>query len=363
MLPSARVSNPRRFSRQARICPPAAGELLYPDVLTYDGDRAMGNWLNAEFWHGILKSCVAWLVTTSPSILVILALGIIGLKALNFGIGRLKVILLASKEKGDPDVDLETAKRVQTLVDLLHALAKVVLLVVVGMLLLMKLGVNIAPIIAGAGIVGLAVGFGAQELVRDVISGFFILLENQVRTGDVAVINGTGGLVENIGLRTITLRDQSGTVHVFQNGKINSLSNMTKTWSAMVFDVGVAYREDTDKVVEVMKAVGEDLRQDPQFARKIIEPLEVMGVDAFGDNAVTIKARFKTLPIEQWGVGREYRRRLKKAFDAAGIEIPFPHRTLYWGDAGNPLQLASAKAGAGADGAEEPPPPKSSRNS
>jgi small conductance mechanosensitive channel len=318
----------------------------------------MGDWLNAEFWHDILKSCVAWLVTTSPSILVILILGLLGLKALNFGIGKLTGFLTARKESKDPDLDLETAKRVQTLVGLLHALSKTVLTVVIGMLLLMKLGVNIAPIIAGAGIVGLAVGFGAQELVRDVISGFFILLENQVRTGDVAVINGTGGLVENIGLRTITLRDMTGTVHVFQNGKINTLANMTKTWSAIVFDVGVAYKEDTDRVVEVMKAVGEELRLDPDFERKINEPLEVMGVDSFGDNAVVIKARFKTQPIEQWSVGREYRRRLKKAFDAAGIEIPFPHRTLYWGEASKPFQLASDKA---EDGAERPSPPKAAQ--
>src|SRR5690606_11215952 len=295
----------------------------------------MSTWLNAEFWQGILKSTVAWIVTTSPSIIVILVLAVVGLKALNFGIGRLRAIMLAAKEKAEPGFDFESAKRVQTLVNLLHTLTKTILLGVVGMLLLMKLGVNIAPIIAGAGIIGLAVGFGAQELVRDVISGFFILMENQVRNGDVAIINGTGGLVEKIGLRTITLRDQSGTVHVFQNGKINTLSNMTKTWSAMVFDVAVAFKEDTDKVVQTMLAVAEELRQDPAFGRKIIEPMEMLGVDAFGENAVIIKARIKTLPIEQWNVGREYRRRMKKAFDAAGIQIPIPHRALHWGPGGN----------------------------
>jgi small conductance mechanosensitive channel len=147
----------------------------------------------------------------------------------------------------------------------------------------------------------------------------------------VAIINGTGGLVEHVGLRTVTLRDLSGTVHVFQNGKINSLSNMTKDWSAAVFDVGVAYKEDTDHVVAVMQRVAADLQSDETLGPDIIEPLEMMGVDAFGDSAVVIKARLKTKPIRQWAVGREYRRRLKYAFDQEGIEIPFPHRTLFWG--------------------------------
>lgn len=305
----------------------------------------MDGWLNTSFWLDILKNTVTWVVTTSPSIFVILILTIAGLKGLNFAVARLRIFMLASKESGEKgrvgfELDLETARRVQTLVNLLHTLARSILLGMVGMLLLMKLGVDIAPIIAGAGIIGLAVGFGAQELVRDIISGFFILLENQVRNGDVSIINGTGGLVENIGLRTITLRDQAGTVHIFQNGKINSLSNMTKSWSAMVFDIGVAYKEDTDAVMSLMQEVGERLRMDPDFADKVLEPLEVFGVDSFGDNAVNIKARFKTVPIQQWTVGREFRRRLKKAFDEAGIEIPFPHRTLYWGEASRPFQVA-----------------------
>ncbi len=299
----------------------------------------MNNWLSTEFWQNIIEDTVSWSITTAPSILVILVLATAGLKALNLGMNKLRVLILEGKGKSHGLPDLETTKRVQTLVNLLHSLTKTVLLAMIAMLLLMKLGVNIAPIIAGAGIIGLAVGFGAQELVRDVISGFFILLENQVRNGDVAIINGTGGVVENIGLRTITLRDASGVVHVVQNGKINSLSNMTKTWSAMVFDIGVAYKEDTDNVVSVMKAVAEELHRDPEFADRILEPLEVMGVDGFGDNAVIIKARLKTKPIQQWSVGREYRRRLKKAFDAKGIEIPFPHRTLYWGKESEPFQM------------------------
>jgi small conductance mechanosensitive channel len=166
-----------------------------------------------------------------------------------------------------------------------------------------------------------------------------ILMENQIRVGDVAIINGTGGLVEAIELRTVTLRDLSGVVHIFQNGKINTLANMTKEWSAMIFDVGVAYKEDTDKVTEVIKSTAEGMMNDEVFGEKILEPLEIFGVDKFADSAVVIKARFKTRPLDQWAVGREFNRRLKKAFDEKGIEIPFPHRTIYWGDEIHPLKV------------------------
>ncbi len=209
-----------------------------------------------------------------------------------------------------------------------------------------QIGLDITPIIASAGIVGLAVGFGAQNLVRDVINGFFIILENQVSVGDVAVVNGTGGLVEAISFRTITLRDLSGTVHIFPNGTITTLSNMTMEFSYYLMDIGVAYKEDTDKVCAVMREVSAELQHDPQFGLNILEPLDILGVDEFGDSAVVIKARIKTLPIQQWMVGREYRRRLKKAFDKEGIEIPFPHHTLYMGEASRPFKIDgnSAKA-------------------
>ncbi|MBN1980452.1 MAG: mechanosensitive ion channel family protein [Chitinivibrionales bacterium] len=197
------------------------------------------------------------------------------------------------------------------------------------MIILKKIGIDIAPLLAGAGVAGLAVGFGAQELIRDIISGFFMLLENQIRTGDVVTVNGTSGLVENIGLRTLRLRDLSGTVHVFQNGKIQTLSNMTKEWSAMVFDIGVSYTSDIDMVKTIMADVGKGLQNDALFAEKIIAPLEIFGVDAFGESAIIIKARIKTKPIQQWDVGREYLSRLKTAFDINGIEIPYPHRTIF----------------------------------
>ena len=234
----------------------------------------------------------------------------------------------------------EKEKRVNTLANIIRQAGKIVIWVVYILIMFREVNLDIAPILASAGIIGLAVGFGAQELVRDFISGFFMIMENQVRAGDVAIINGTSGLVEEIALRTITLRDFSGTVHIFQNGKVNTLSNMTKEWSAMVFDIGVAYKENIDKVIEIIKRVGEDIMNDPAFKDLIIQPLEVFGVDKFGDSAVVIKARIKTKPIQQWNVGREFNGRLKKAFDAANIEIPFPHRTIYWGDAISPLKLS-----------------------
>lgn len=299
----------------------------------------MDKWLSLEFWEMVTRQSVMWAIKTIPSILIILVLAFIGLWCVKFFLGKLRTVFMQRFEKNVKTDIKEAEKRIDTLLGIVTMSAKTIIWTMIILLLLRKLGIDIAPLIAGAGIVGLAVGFGAQELVRDVISGFFILLENQVRTGDVAIINGTGGLVESISLRTITLRDLSGVVHIFQNGKINTLSNMTKEWSGMVFDVGVAYKEDTDRVVEIIKGVAEELRMDSEYKDMINEPIEVFGVDEFADSAVVIKARFKTKPIMQWTVGREYRRRLKKAFDEKGIEIPFPHRTVYWGEAIHPLKI------------------------
>lgn len=293
----------------------------------------------AEFWETVLQKFLNWSVSELPSILILIVVLIIVMRVLKFGVRRLRKFLIRRSSRSHEEDNTETEKRVNTLMGILHGLGKVIIWTLFLMIILKKLGVDIGPLLAGAGILGLAVGFGAQELVRDVISGFFILLENQIRSGDVAIINGTGGLVEKIELRTVTLRDFSGVVHIVQNGKIDSLSNMTKEWSAMVFDIGVAYKENTDTVMEVIREVGNGLQEDETFGQKIIEPIEIFGVDRFGDSAVVIKARLKTRPIEQWSVGREFRRRLKHAFDAKNIEIPFPHTTVYWGEKINPLQL------------------------
>ncbi|MFP4476379.1 MAG: mechanosensitive ion channel family protein [Desulfatibacillaceae bacterium] len=308
----------------------------------------MEKWFTKEFWQTIMQQTTEWAITSLPTIILILVLALVAMRVVNYALRKFQTVMM-SRMKNNTSLDPEeVAKRMETLVGILTAAVKVLVWAMLIMILLREVGVDIAPLIAGAGIAGLAVGFGAQELVRDIISGFFMLLEDHVRRGDVAVVNGTGGLVETISLRTITLRDFSGTVHVFQNGKVDTLANMTKGWSAMVFDIGVAYKEDTDEVIEVIRQVGEELKADPEFSAKIIEPIEIFGVDKFGDSAVVVKARLKTKPIQQWVVGREFNGRLKKAFDAKGIEIPFPHRTIYWGEATGPLKLA------GPDNGEQP---------
>jgi small conductance mechanosensitive channel len=271
-------------------------------------------------------------------IALILLAGYLAVRLLRAGLGRLEAVLIRAGEVADVPPDA-VEKRVRTLVGLVRTLALVGIWAAVTIMALDQVGLAITPLLAGAGIAGLAVGFGAQNLVRDLISGFFLVLENQVRVGDVAVVNGTGGLVESITFRTIVLRDLAGTVHVFPHGAVTTLANMTKGWSAYVMDIGVAYREDTDRVVAVMQEVAQGLQGDPQWGRELLEPLEVMGVDAFADSAVVIKARLKTRPMQQWAVGREYRRRLKQAFDAHGIEIPFPQRALHVGEAGRPVHV------------------------
>jgi small conductance mechanosensitive channel len=223
---------------------------------------------------------------------------------------------------------LERAKRARTLGSIINKVATAVIAGIAVLMTLREINVDIAPVLTGAGIVGLAVGFGAQTLVRDVISGFFLILEDQVRVGDVAAINGTGGTIEAINLRTIVLRDVEGTVHVFPNGAIQTLANKSKDFSYYVIDLGISYRENPDRVAAVLRDIGAKLQADPAFAPWILEPLEIMGVDAFGDWAVMLKLRIKTVPLKQWEVGRELRKRIRARFEQEDIEIPFPERVV-----------------------------------
>ncbi len=292
-----------------------------------------------DFWNELFRRLIEWSVGNLPMILLLIVLLFVSLKIIKILIRRLKKILIRHATKSPKYNTIEASKRINTLLGILSGLGKIIVWLVFLMTILKKIGLDIGPILAGAGIVGLAIGFGAQELVRDVISGFFVLLENQVRSGDYAIINGTIGLIESIELRTITLRDFSGVVHVFQNGKINSLANMTKEWSATILEIGVAYKEDIDNVIQTMKEVGESMFNDANYKDKLLETIEIYGLDKFADSAVVIRARLKTIPGEQWAAGREYRKRLKKVFDKKGIEIPFPHTTVYWGEKINPLEL------------------------
>ncbi len=302
---------------------------------------SLDTWLSLDFWRARLQETVVWAIEAVPKLLVLTLLAMAALKLYRLVLKRLQARLLLERgEDQDAALFSEQKKRVTTLIGIAQKVGVVTIWTLLGLLVLVQLGIDVGPLIAGAGVIGLAIGFGAQELVRDVISGFFMLLENHIRTGDVATINGTSGSVENIGLRTVSLRDLSGVVHVFQNGKIDTVANMTKDWSAIVFEIGVAYKEDTDEVSEVVKQVAQELRSDSAYADKIIEPLELFGVDSLGDSAVVLKARYKTRPGEQWNVGREYNRRIKKAFDAQNIEIPFPHRTLCFSDASPAFKLS-----------------------
>jgi len=226
----------------------------------------------------------------------------------------------------------EITQKQKTLVPVIRTVVNIAAGFVGGIIILERLGVNTTPILAGAGIVGLAVGFGSQTLVKDLINGLFILFEESIRVGDFVMIDKKGGTVEAVGLRTVKLRDFNGTVHVIPNSSINTSSNYSKVFSRTVMDIGVAYREDVDQVIAVLKEVAEDLRNDPDYGKNILEPLEVLGLDRFDDSAVIIRIRFKTKPLKQWGIKREFYRRMKRVFDERGIEIPFPHRTVYMGE-------------------------------
>jgi small-conductance mechanosensitive channel len=228
--------------------------------------------------------------------------------------------------------DREQAKRAETLGRVFRYIVGVVLSLIAVMLILAELGVSVAPILGAAGVVGLAVGFGAQSLVKDYFTGFFILLENQIRQGDVVNVGGKSGLVEEVTLRYVRLRDYEGSVHYVPNSLITTVTNMTRGFAQAVLDVGIAYREDIDEAVAVMREVAADMRADPTFGPRILDDLEVAGVERWDNSAVLLRARLRTMPSEQWSVRREYFWRLKKAFDARGIEIPYPHLTVYAGE-------------------------------
>lgn len=292
-------------------------------------------------------SSVAWqdIIFAALRILLILTLGWLVSLIARTALRRFEHQLIEQgRQQGD--IASEATKRAETLVRLLRQGVSIMIWLVAILVVLNELGISVGPILASAGVAGLAVGFGAQNLVRDVISGFFLILENQIRIGDVAVVNGTGGLVEGINFRTLVLRDLSGIVHVFPNGSVTTLANLTKEWSAYVFDIGVAYKENTDRVTEVMRGVADELQQDPQFGPLILDKVEIFGVDQLADSAVIIKGRIKTRPIKQWDVGREFLRRIKLAFDQQGIEIPFPHRSLYFGSDSAPFVTRLSETGA-----------------
>jgi len=288
------------------------------------------NW--AEVFR--IENAENWLVTSGIRVAAIIVGALIITTVATFLSRRAERLF----DDDDPSTMNAREKRAATLGKVLRNIIRVATWIIAVLLILRELGVDIAPMLAGVGIAGIAIGFGAQSLVRDIVSGLFILIENQFDVGDVISAAGVAGKVERITLRATTLRDLEGKVHLIPNGTMAVVTNMTRTFSKFVIDVGVAYKEDVDEVIAVLKEVGDTMNSDEEIGHKIIGPFEVLGVQDFADSAVVIRAQFTTQPIEQWSIGREYRRRLKKAFDERGISIPFPQRTLHF--AGGDQQVA-----------------------
>ena len=261
-------------------------------------------------------------------ILLILFFAYVGTRVVGRLLRGLRQHIVTMMFKAGRGNEIEIEKRVQTVSGVARKALFLLLWSLAGIMVLRELNFDVAPLLAGAGVVGVAVGFGAQSIVKDVLAGLFLLMENQVRIGDVALINGKGGLVEEINLRTIVLRGEDGAVHIFPNGSIQAITNLTREYSYYVFNVAVAYKTNTDEAVKVLKEIADQLMAEEPYHSAILAPLEVMGVDQLGDFSVIVKARFKTQPIQQWLVGREMNRRIKKRFEDAGIEIPFPTQTL-----------------------------------
>lgn len=225
--------------------------------------------------------------------------------------------------------DRAAVQRAATLGRVFRYLVAVIISLIAVMLILAEVGISVAPILGAAGVVGLAVGFGAQSLVKDYFTGFFLLLEDQVRQGDVVKLGEHAGVVEEITLRYMRLRDYDGHVHYVPNGTVSTVVNMSRGHAYAVVDIGVAYREDPDRVMDAMREVGREMRADPIHAARILDDLEIAGVDRLADSAVIIRARFRVAPLEQWTVKRDYLRRIKLAFDRHGIEIPYPQLTVH----------------------------------
>lgn len=274
-----------------------------------------------------LRTLSGWAFDSGLRILLILAVAFAVVKVVDVAVGRFE-----SDLSFGTDVDaVERAKRARTLGSVLSNITTALVLVVAGLMVLREFSVDITPALTGAGVLGVALGFGAQNLVKDLIGGFFLILENQVRVGDVAVINGTGGLVEAINLRTIILRDEEGTVYVFPNGSITTLANRSKDFSYYVLNLPLAYGENIDGSLALLRQIADTLCQEDRYKPFILAPLEVIGVDGFDENAVRVKFRIKTAPLKQWEVGRELRRRIANTFQERDIYM--------WGHHSGPVTM------------------------
>ncbi len=269
---------------------------------------------------------IPWLLSHGIKI-VIIAVGAFLLHRIASRI-IIKAVRIAVVRDSSMSEDSEK-KREDTLISIFNGALKIIMLVVAVLMILEEVGIAIAPILAGAGIVGLAFGFGGQYLIRDIISGLFIILENQYRIGDVVNIDNTGGLVEDISIRMTTLRDLDGTVHHIPHGEIKKVSNLSKNFARVNLNIGIAYASDLEHVIDVINRTGNELAEDPDFKVSIISPPKFLRVDEFADSAIIVKILGDTLPLKQWEISGEFRKRIKIAFDKEGIEIPFPQRVIH----------------------------------
>lgn len=226
-----------------------------------------------------------------------------------------------AKQTDNPD----SGRRAQTLIRVLSYLLSMIIFVVTLLIVLSEFGISVAPLLGAAGVAGIAIGFGAQTLVKDFFTGFFLLLEDQIRTGDVVTVAGYSGSVEEVNLRYMRLRDYEGTVHYIPNGLVTGVSNRSRGYAYAVMDLGISYASDIDQAIAILAQTGKQMRGEHEWRARVIEELEIAGVDRLDNSAVILKCRFKTRALDQWGVRREFLKRIKTAFDAAGVEIPFPH--------------------------------------
>jgi small conductance mechanosensitive channel len=291
-----------------------------------------------------METMVTWLVAHGPKLLIIAA-GTTALLWLGSRVeGQLVEWLMRRMERMNRQ---EREARVRTLVQVCHNTAAVAIVAAAVTMSLSEIGVDVGLVLGSAAVVGLAVAFGAQNLIRDYFCGFIVLIENQYKVGDVVKIAGVGGVVERMTLRITALRDEDGTLHFIPNGQITLVSNKTHGWSRALFEIQVSYREDVDRVMDVLCEIGRGLRQDPAYAPLIVSDPEMLGVDQLGDSAIVIKFFMKTQPMKRWGVKREMLRRIKKRFDELGIEIPFPQRTVYHRYEGGPTRYEPEHSAAG----------------
>lgn len=300
------------------------------DVLGVDISPALRGWRRAwtEIWP--------WLREHGFPLFLITGIAYFASRTVARAVPRLMTRVILRAEKSEGDDPAEAARRADTLTAALSGLVTGLIFVVALITLLQEVGVSVGPLLAGLGLVSVAVGFGSQWLVRDIIAGVFIIGENQYRKGDVVEVAGRAGLVEAINLRRTILRDLDGKVHVISNGEIHTSSNFSKGWSRVNLDIQVAYKQNLQHVFDIITETGLQMMREPYWSDVILDAPKPLRVNSFDDSGITIKVLAMTKPLKQWEVAGELRFRLKKRFDEEGIEIPFPHQTIYWGEGANP---------------------------